>query len=174
MHHGGCRRRSVRTSACWPTFRFCGRWRRRRERKGPRNNLFGPTVNYAEKMESHGILGQVQLSDGTHSLLTTGASARWMNAASTSKVLPESGQDQHRRGTAGPEEVDVAAAEGQCFMCLSFPLLYHCAPRQSFCSGLLCTSEEGHRVLMGGPQTWSARFDRLAARYWRDHPATME
>lgn len=38
-------------------------------KKGPRYHLFGATVSYAEKMESHGIPGRVQLSDATHSLL---------------------------------------------------------------------------------------------------------
>eukprot|EP00927_Polykrikos_kofoidii_P030252 TRINITY_DN2605_c0_g1_i6.p1 TRINITY_DN2605_c0_g1~~TRINITY_DN2605_c0_g1_i6.p1 ORF type:complete len:1112 (+),score=142.75 TRINITY_DN2605_c0_g1_i6:62-3397(+) len=38
-------------------------------KKGPRYHLFGPTVSYAEKMESHGIPGRVQISDATNSLL---------------------------------------------------------------------------------------------------------
>jgi len=41
-------------------------------KKGPRYHLFGSTVAYAEKMESHGIPGRVQLSDSTHTLLESG------------------------------------------------------------------------------------------------------
>eukprot|EP00929_Paragymnodinium_shiwhaense_P077142 TRINITY_DN39706_c0_g1_i1.p1 TRINITY_DN39706_c0_g1~~TRINITY_DN39706_c0_g1_i1.p1 ORF type:complete len:1228 (+),score=202.23 TRINITY_DN39706_c0_g1_i1:159-3842(+) len=41
-------------------------------KKGPRYHLFGPTVTYAEKMESHGIPGKVQISDVTHDLLEHG------------------------------------------------------------------------------------------------------
>ena len=37
-----------------------------------------------------------------------------------------------------------------------------------------CALGRGQRVLMAGPQTWSARFGSLAARDWRDYPATME
>jgi class 3 adenylate cyclase len=41
-------------------------------KKGPRYHLFGPAVGYAEKMESNGIPGRVQISDTTHQLLTAG------------------------------------------------------------------------------------------------------
>jgi len=42
-------------------------------KKGPRYQLFGPTVQKAEMMESTGIPGRVQISDETHSLLVEGA-----------------------------------------------------------------------------------------------------
>lgn len=38
-------------------------------KKGPRYHLFGAAVAYAEKMESHGLPGRVQVSDSTHSVL---------------------------------------------------------------------------------------------------------
>jgi len=41
-------------------------------KKGPRYHLFGATVGYAEKMESSGIPGRVQISDATHALLASG------------------------------------------------------------------------------------------------------
>jgi len=41
-------------------------------KKGPRYHLFGSTVAYAEKMESHGIPGKVQLSAATHDILQLG------------------------------------------------------------------------------------------------------
>jgi class 3 adenylate cyclase len=41
-------------------------------KKGPRYHLFGPTVAYAEKMESHGEPSRVHISDDTHSLLKEG------------------------------------------------------------------------------------------------------
>jgi class 3 adenylate cyclase len=41
-------------------------------KKGPRYHLFGPTVAYAEKMESHGEPSRVHISDDTHSLLQEG------------------------------------------------------------------------------------------------------
>eukprot|EP00929_Paragymnodinium_shiwhaense_P050140 TRINITY_DN25271_c0_g1_i2.p1 TRINITY_DN25271_c0_g1~~TRINITY_DN25271_c0_g1_i2.p1 ORF type:complete len:1115 (-),score=239.92 TRINITY_DN25271_c0_g1_i2:162-3506(-) len=41
-------------------------------KKGPRYHLFGQTVSYAEKMESHGIPGRVQVSQATHNLLIDG------------------------------------------------------------------------------------------------------
>eukprot|EP00415_Alexandrium_ostenfeldii_P004727 UN4727 len=41
-------------------------------KKGPRYHLFGSTVAYAEKMESHGVPGKVQLSEATHTLLKNG------------------------------------------------------------------------------------------------------
>eukprot|EP00927_Polykrikos_kofoidii_P061188 TRINITY_DN56054_c0_g1_i1.p1 TRINITY_DN56054_c0_g1~~TRINITY_DN56054_c0_g1_i1.p1 ORF type:complete len:1165 (+),score=200.27 TRINITY_DN56054_c0_g1_i1:92-3586(+) len=42
-------------------------------KKGPRYHLFGPTVGYAEQMESNGIPGRVQVSDTTHRLLCEAA-----------------------------------------------------------------------------------------------------
>jgi len=44
-------------------------------KKGPRYHLFGTTVGYAEKMESTGIPGRVQVSDVTHTLLEAGGHA---------------------------------------------------------------------------------------------------
>merc|ERR1712062_230210 len=44
-------------------------------KKGPRYHLFGTTVGYAEKMESSGIPGRVQISDVTHTLLEAGGHA---------------------------------------------------------------------------------------------------
>merc|ERR1719361_105034 len=44
-------------------------------KKGPRYHLFGATVGYAEKMESHGVPGRVQLSDMTYRLLRDGGHA---------------------------------------------------------------------------------------------------
>jgi class 3 adenylate cyclase len=44
-------------------------------KKGPRYHLFGTTVGYAEKMESSGIPGRVQISDATHTLLEAGGHA---------------------------------------------------------------------------------------------------
>mmetsp|Transcript_9283 Transcript_9283/g.20729 ORF Transcript_9283/g.20729 Transcript_9283/m.20729 type:complete len:1057 (-) Transcript_9283:187-3357(-) len=41
-------------------------------KKGPRYQLFGPTVHMAEQMESHGIPGRVHISDYTHALLMDG------------------------------------------------------------------------------------------------------
>jgi len=41
-------------------------------KKGPRYHLFGTAVGYAEKMESHGVPGRVQISDTTHRLLADG------------------------------------------------------------------------------------------------------
>jgi len=41
-------------------------------KKGPRFPLFGPTVSYAEKMESHGEPGRVHISDETHDMLDEG------------------------------------------------------------------------------------------------------
>jgi len=41
-------------------------------KKGPRFHLFGPTVVYAEKMESHGEPGRVHISDVTYSTLRQG------------------------------------------------------------------------------------------------------
>lgn len=41
-------------------------------KKGPRFHLFGPTVSYAEKMESHGEPSRVQISDDTYDLLLEG------------------------------------------------------------------------------------------------------
>mmetsp|Transcript_108605 Transcript_108605/g.338590 ORF Transcript_108605/g.338590 Transcript_108605/m.338590 type:complete len:520 (-) Transcript_108605:46-1605(-) len=38
-------------------------------KKGPRYHLFGSAVGYAEKMESSGIPGRVQISDATHRML---------------------------------------------------------------------------------------------------------
>jgi class 3 adenylate cyclase len=41
-------------------------------RKGPRFHLFGPTVVYTEKMESHGEPGRVHISDAAHEILQQG------------------------------------------------------------------------------------------------------
>merc|ERR1719326_503057 len=41
-------------------------------KKGPRFHLFGPTVVYAEKMESHGEPSRVHISDSTYSTLVKG------------------------------------------------------------------------------------------------------
>lgn len=41
-------------------------------KKGPRFHLFGPAVSYAEKMESHGEPGRVQISDETKDKLDEG------------------------------------------------------------------------------------------------------
>lgn len=42
-------------------------------KKGPRFHLFGPTVVYAEKMESHGEAGRVHISDQTYQTLQEGS-----------------------------------------------------------------------------------------------------
>jgi class 3 adenylate cyclase len=44
-------------------------------KNGPRYHLFGTTVGYAQKMESSGIPGRVQISDVTHTLLEAGGHA---------------------------------------------------------------------------------------------------
>jgi class 3 adenylate cyclase len=41
-------------------------------KKGPRYHLFGPSVGYAEKMESSGLPGRVQISDATYKCLLAG------------------------------------------------------------------------------------------------------
>jgi len=41
-------------------------------RKGPRFHCFGPTVVYAEKMESHGEPGRVHISNATYNMLQKG------------------------------------------------------------------------------------------------------
>merc|ERR1719271_1634483 len=42
-------------------------------KKGPRFHLFGPTVVYAEKMESHGEPGRVHISNTTYETLLKGS-----------------------------------------------------------------------------------------------------
>jgi len=44
-------------------------------KKGPRYQLFGPSVSYANEMESKGLPGRVHISDTTHELLILGGHA---------------------------------------------------------------------------------------------------
>merc|ERR1719198_2276436 len=62
-------------------------------KKGPRFHLFGPTVVYAEKMESHGEPARVHISEDTMAALRIGGHEYELEER---HILIEGYEEQHR------------------------------------------------------------------------------